>query len=80
MSYTIDVACSETSGSGWSINYDGMPSCAGTDCTVGDFDTMVKKHMEAEFAKTITAAVGGGTWSCTATATVPTGEAVLSVE
>ena len=53
MSYTIDVACSETSGSDWSINYNEMPGFAGTDCTISDFDSMIKQHTEAAFEKAI---------------------------
>ena len=67
MPYTIDVACSETSGSGWSIDYNKMPGCAGTSCAISDFDTMLKEHMENAFQKGIKHQFGG-TWKCTATA------------
>ncbi|EJK44882.1 hypothetical protein THAOC_36544 [Thalassiosira oceanica] len=82
MSYTIDIACSETSGSGGpfeSIDYSGMPDCAGTSCTVSDFNTNAKEILERFFEKTTGQP---GTWSCTATASFsnPSDEALLSVE
>jgi len=86
MSYTIDVACSETSGNGvvadWSVYYSKIPSCAGTGCTISDFDTMLKQQMETSFQDGIQS-YKGGTWSCTATASLssdPSDEAILSVE
>jgi len=69
MTYTIDVACSETSGSGWKVDYSKMPGCAGTSCTISDFDTMLKQHVETGFQDAIKEHAGG-TWSCTATASL----------
>merc|ERR1712232_1320906 len=84
MSYTIDVACSETSGSGGpfeSINYSGMPGCAGTSCPISDFNTMAKEPLESAIEEAIGEQLPG-TWSCTATASFsnPSDEALLSVE
>jgi len=82
MSYTVDMACSETSGSGRSIDYGKLPGCAGTSCTISDFNTMAKGHMETAFQDGIQSSAGG-TWSCTATASLssdPSDEAILSVK
>mmetsp|Transcript_24719 Transcript_24719/g.58668 ORF Transcript_24719/g.58668 Transcript_24719/m.58668 type:complete len:197 (+) Transcript_24719:238-828(+) len=87
MSYTVDVACSETSGIGavadWSVDYSKMPGCAGTSCTISDFDTMLKQQMETSFQVGIQS-YKGGTWSCAATASLSSDpsddEAILSIE
>ncbi|EJK65836.1 hypothetical protein THAOC_13265, partial [Thalassiosira oceanica] len=49
MTYTVDIACSETSGIGGpydSMVYSGMADCAGTSCTVSDFNTNAKEILE----------------------------------
>ncbi|EJK52187.1 hypothetical protein THAOC_28571 [Thalassiosira oceanica] len=83
MSYTIDVACSETSGSGWSADFIKMPGCAGTSCTISDFNTMKKGHIETTLQDGMQS-TAGGTWSCTATASLSSDpsddEAILSIE
>ncbi|EJK62061.1 hypothetical protein THAOC_17342 [Thalassiosira oceanica] len=78
MSYTVDKACSETSGSGRSIYYSKVPGCAGTSCTISDFD---KQYVETA-TQDVLKEQSGGTWSCTATASFsnPSDEALLSVE
>mmetsp|Transcript_3444 Transcript_3444/g.8100 ORF Transcript_3444/g.8100 Transcript_3444/m.8100 type:complete len:192 (-) Transcript_3444:41-616(-) len=83
MSYTVDMACSETSGSGRSIDYGKLPGCAGTSCTISDFNTMQKQMLETYFQDEIKKVIPG-TWSCTATASLSSDpsddEAILSIE
>lgn len=85
MTYKIDVACDETSGDGslgnWTIDFNKVPGCAGPSCVISDFG-LLKPFLEAGYKEGVHQVVGG-TWNCTAAASLsshPLDEAVLSVE